>query len=175
VSINSIKEQIEAGLSVLIGQPIRYLRRADLMLGIDFGDNVPCKQKTEPKKGEVIMKPKFAIHIHCSWRILNDDCIYLGHGDLFGRILGHFRIHDDDADFDDVPFDPTSKDLNELFAAREVRVTLVEANDLGDFKIFLDDNYCLEVFVDATGNEESWRLLTMDDDSDHFIVFDEED
>ena len=48
---------------------------------------------------------------------------------------------------------------------------LNEANELGDIKIDMEQGFCLEIFVDAEGDTESWRFFEINTKESHFIIF----
>ena len=164
MSTNKTKEIIEGKLSALEGKQIRQLRRAALMLGVDFGYDVKCEHEIEYL---------YSVHIHSSWRLLKDSQIIFGQSALFSKMSG-FRWCDDNNDetIDTFSFTSISEELNETFDANSIRVINIEANDLGDLKILMENGFCLEIFVDSIGDTESWRFFKNDDDSEHFVVFD---
>lgn len=176
MSNNRNKELIENKLKVLIGERVRQFRRAALMFGIGFGEDVEYKHIAGPKRGSISFLPKFALHIHSSWRLLKNNNICLGQSDLFNHMDGNFKLYiDDDESINDVAFTKVSGELNELLELETIRVTKVEANDLGDLKVYMEKGYCLELFVDSSENNESWRFFRNDDDSGHFVVFEEDE
>jgi hypothetical protein len=143
------------------------------MLGVDFGDDVEYKEIVGANRGEISIVSRFAIHIHSSWRLLKNGSICLGQSDFFNRIVGEFKRYEDDKSMQNFTFPRVSKKLNKLFKNKVIKVIKIEANKFGDLKIYMENDYCLEVFVDATGCNESWRFFRSDDDSEHFIVFDQ--
>ena len=179
MSINSIKRYIENELSVLIGEEIKKLRRVVSMVGVDFGDDIEKVMNDEiqssSEQAEINKSSKFSLHIHSSWRILKDSEICVGHSDLFNRDIGGFKIYEyNDKSVANVEFTKISRGLNEIFETETIRVIQVEANELGDLKIYMEDNYCLEIFVDAFEDVESWRFFRNDKDSDHIVIFSED-
>ena len=44
-------------------------------------------------------------------------------------------------------------------------------NDYGDLKIDIGDNYILEIFIDTSEEEECWRILKMESDEKHYVVY----
>jgi len=172
---DSIKSQIEKELSVLVGTRIRQIRRAALMIGISFGDDIEHTYATGPRQGEVELLPKYVMHIHSSWRLIKNDDICLAQSEMFNRIIdGCFKIYkyEDEVAIDSVPFIEISKELNKAFETKVIRVTKVEANELGDLRIHMEEGYYLELFVDSVGNIESWRFFSNESET-HFVIFDE--
>jgi hypothetical protein len=173
MSQNSISEIIENELSVLIGEQIIQFRRVALMLGADFSNGAEVEQRKDSKRDEMNTGPRYTLHVHSSWRLLKDGDICLGQSDLFNRELSGFKSCEQAGEaVDNVEFARISKKLNETFANTTVRVVNVEATELGDLKIYMEDRYCLELFVDSAGDAESWRFFRNDDSSGHFVIFD---
>ena len=170
--INSIKETIENNLSILVGERVRRLRRAALMLGIDFGEDVEFKSPTGPEQSKISIVPKYALHIHSSWRLLKDNDICLGHSDLFSRMSGFKYQENSEEAIDSIEFFRVSEDLTKEFEAKAIKVTRIEASELGDLIIYMEQEYSLEIFVDAEGDTESWRFLKRTEKENHFVVFD---
>ena len=169
--INSIKKYIENNLSILKGKKIRQLRRMALMIGVDFGEDIEYKNSDN----QIETKICFSLHIHSSWRLLKNGEICVGQSDLFNRDIGGFMTYEcDDKSIANVEFTRISRKLNEIFKTEEIKVTEVEANELGDLKIYMENNYRLEIFVDAFEDAESWRFFRTDNDSKHIVIFSED-
>jgi len=176
MSNNRVKELIEDKMKVLIGERVRQFRRAALMFGVDFGEDVEYKHMAGPRRGKVSIFPKFALHIHSSWRLLKEGKIYLGQNDLFNHMDGNFKLYIDDEESNhDVEFVRITEKLNELFELESVVVTRIEANELGDLRVYMEKDYRLELFVDSNENNESWRFFRNDDDSEYLVVFEEDE
>ena len=121
------------------------------------------------------MKPKYSLHVHTSWRLYEGGDIRLSQGAMFANKHG-FRWHEDNREtIEELPFAGISRELNELFETEAIHVTKIEANEQGDLKLYLERDYCLEVFVDSIGDTESWRFFEANGENGHFVVFDEED
>lgn len=171
----SIKEQIEKELCKLIGKKIKGFGRAALMLIANYGE-IPNPSEAECKEKDISSK-LYAIHAHSSWRLLKDDDIILAQSEMFNRVIdGCFKIYEyeDEEAQNNVPFIKISDELNAIFESEIIRVTKIEANELGDLKVFMEKGYCLEIFVDSIGNIESWRFFA-DGDTKHFVVFEDEE
>lgn len=50
-------------------------------------------------------------------------------------------------------------------------VTSCSMNDYGDLKIDIGNNYILEIFIDTSEEEECWRILKMESDEKHYVVY----
>jgi len=176
MSIDTVKNQVENELSKLIGERIRLFRRAAFMLNVCFGSDVAHRSLTGARQNiNISTEPRFNLHIHSSWRLLQDDEICLGQSDMFNRMAGFKTTEKDDMMYvEDAVFDEFSKELNQNFEMKRINIIKVEANELGDLKICMEDNYCLEVFVDTCGNNESWRFFDINEEKEHFVVFEED-
>ena len=185
--INNTKKQIENRLSVLMGKRILQLRRAALMLGVDFGYDLKQENGHDfsiitvnenhfhgkegvTEKRVIQTMPIYSLHIHSAWRLLKNGAVYLGHSDFFARGVGSFKKYPDDETADDVEFTRLSEDLNKVFKVDTMRVIMVEASETGDLKVHMENDYCLELFIDSSGDNESWRFFKTDDDFPHFVV-----
>jgi len=168
------KEQIEKKLSVLIGERIRQFRRAALMLGVDIGEDVDYVYASGLQKGKKVLKPMFSLHIQASWRLLKGSGICLAQSAMFSSMNGFRWVEDSEIAEVDSPFKQISSELNETFQASSITVTRVDVSDYGDLKLYMGNEYCLEVFVDSVGATESWRFFEVNSD-EHLVVFDDSD
>ena len=172
---DSIKKQIEIALSVLVGQKFNYIGRGADMLDIGFGNDVEYISSINSERH---LASCFALHAHSSWRLLKDGDIFVGQNDFFNHMSG-FRICEDNHDvlyIEKDTFSEISEELNKTLKEKDIMVTKIEATELGDLKVYMEDDYCLELFVDASGNNESWRSFSyVENDSPHFVVFEEEE
>ena len=173
MSTNSIKGLIENELSILKGERIRQLRQGALMLGVDFGEDVEYTYATGPKRGEISVKPRYALHIHTSWRLLKDEDICLSQSAMFTNVNGFRWCEDTKEGMERLLFAEVSKKLNEIFEAETIYVLKIEANEQGDLIICMENDYRLEVFVDSIGDTESWRFFETNGDKS-LVIFDED-
>ena len=166
--MKSIKQQIEDRLSILIGERLNYLGRAANMLDIGFGDDV----EHITLRGEKHEVSRFVMHVQTSWRLIKGQEIVLGSYDFYtprnDLTIDEFY----DTEFGNSLFDETSKKMNDSIVDNPIQITGIEANDMGDAVIFMNNEHRLEIFVNASGDVESWRFFRMDDHSEHFVVFD---
>ena len=44
-------------------------------------------------------------------------------------------------------------------------------NSVGDLKIDFSNGYVLEIFIDTSEEEECWRILKMESDEKHYVVY----
>ena len=164
ISNRSVKGQIEITLSILVGHKFNYIGRAANMLDVGFGDDVEYISSVNPEKR---MVSRFALHVHSSWRILKDGAICLGQSDFFNHMSGFKTCEENN----DAIYDELNKTLKETM----IKVTRIEATEIGDLKIHMEEDYCLELFVDVCGNRESWRFFEMNNENAHFVIFDEDE
>jgi len=174
MSNENIKELIENELSALVGKRIRQFRRAALMLGVDIGEDVEFKYTVGAKRGEVTTRSKYVLHIHAPWRLFKDCDICLSQSAMFTNMNGFRWCEDNEETIDSFPFARISRDINELFEIETINITKIEANEQGDLKLYMENDYCLEIFVDSIGDTESWRFFeTIGDRS--LVIFDDGD
>ena len=69
-------------------------------------------------------------------------------------------------------FDKKTKELNEFLSSTPIKVRSIAANDIGDLYILMDKNIKLEVIVNSSEPNESWRFF--ETNGEHGIVVFEE-
>jgi hypothetical protein len=166
-----VKSDITTELSELIGERLNYIGRAANMLDIGFGEDV----EYTTIKGEKRTVSRLVLHVQSSWRIIKEDVIVLAFNDFFVPKDGVSYAVFEENSFGNSQFDEESEKLNEVIKSNLIKVTKICADELGDITIFMDNKYRLEVFVDVSGIEESWRFFEMDSEKSHFVVFEKED
>jgi hypothetical protein len=172
---NNMKKQIENRMSVLIGKRARMVRRAALMLGVDFGEDIEYEHIVGINRGKINKTPEYSLHVHTAWRLLKNGIICLSQCSFFDSANGFRWLKEQNETTDSSPFSRLSNEFNERLTTEAVIVTGIEATELGDLKINMGNKYCLEIFVDSIENIESWRFFRNDHDSQHLVVHDQED
>lgn len=163
-----IKEQIEAELRILIGQPLTDGGRA-LLQWFAFG---PPHTIIDPH-GDQQQIGEYTLHIQCPWRITSPNGVVAGSGDL-GYAAG-------DDPYADVPPSRLSRQGNNrcdermrmfLYYAHHscLVVETVHADNIGSLRIFFNAGYTLEVFPNDSLKEEYWRFCKPYIDNQHFLV-----
>jgi hypothetical protein len=101
---------------------------------------------------------QFALHIQCSWRIVQPGRVIVASGDLYYTPDGHAP----GPDFDWEPRGANRRDVNldHLFSDdQQLVVRDVKLECAGFLRIMFANNVCLEVFPDSSLDQEQWRLF----------------
>ena len=167
---NGFSDLIMTTLFPLMNQKLNYLGRAASMLDMGFGDDVECISFIN---GDKRIVSRFALHVQSSWRIIKQNSIVLAQKDFFEPKdeLSYEEFQKES--FGNSQFDARSEIFNVSFRKEPLYISQIFANDFGDVTIHFGSNYHLEVFVDVSGNQESWRFFEPGSDLPHFIVFEE--
>ena len=167
----ALREEIERGLAPLIGRPLWDAGRAGAMLWLQLGERRtrPDDQLGRRELGE------FALHVSCPWRLVGPDGMVAASGDLFTPA-------DPTADPVDFEWDAPGANwcdvrLHAFIAATAdspLAVSSVSADDLGSLRVFLGEEFVLDVFPDSSHaahvESEFWRLLQPGTGSPHLVV-----
>ena len=138
----------------LVGKSVCKIGRAAAMCWIHFGRAVEIESR-----GRKRIVGEFALDLDCPWRIRNSSGgIELGSADIFAPASGHVL----DVDFNwDVQgnnlFDEKAKLL--FPEGSQIMVTFAELSSSYDLTITFSNGLCLESFVNASSQEECWRLF----------------
>lgn len=163
-----IKEQIEAELRVLIGQPLTDIGRTVLQW---FAFGLPHAIVTAQGYPQEVSA--YALHVQCPWRIIGPYGIVVGSSDL-SYAAG-------DEPYADLPPWKLAR-YGENRCDERVRMFLyhtrhhplfvedIHADDVGSLRICFSAGYALEVFPNDTLEEEYWRFFRPDMDERHFLV-----
>lgn len=169
MSINSIRETIYSTLSVLIGKKLNYIGRAAEMLDIGFGDDVEYMDLN----GEMRMVARFVMHIQTPWRLAKNSELILGSYDFYVSKPGITTEEFESEMFGNSMFDSIADELNSQVRLKPITIEQIYSNDMGDVTLLFDDDTQFEVFINSSIEMEFWRFFKMDDNSEHFVVFDE--
>ena len=166
---NGISDEIITALLPLKGQKLNYISRAANMLDIGFGNSMKYISSSNNEH----VAACFAIHVQSSWRFVKDKKIVLAFNDFYiPKDNIAFDVFEE-KQFGNSQFDIRSDKINNIIKNLQIKVINIIANNLGDITIFFENGFSLEIFVDVSGMKESWRFFRMDDDLEHFVVFDE--
>ena len=153
-------------LLILTGQKLNQVSRAGTMINLGFGEFVKSKvaYKTEEGKYETreVLTPKYALHIDCSFRVTCGDKIMLSKYDIFQPSSEH-KYDADEENFEwDINganrFDESAK-IHFSESKLKFYVKKISINKFGDLKITLSNDFYIELFIDASENEECWRFF----------------
>ncbi len=114
---------------------------------------------------------KYILNIQCHFRVLKNEMLVLGSNEMyvprtdFGGSYDEFKW--------DIPgenlYDEIRDSLMQEFIDKEVFVQKIMANCFGDLKIYLSEDYVIEVFNNSCC-EESWRFFDNEELHPHLVV-----
>ena len=150
-----MKDEIQRALAPLVGRALSSPLRAANMLALRVGD-------------------EHELHIFCPWRIVVDDQIVAGSGDLY-------TPRDPEAELETFDWEAEGTTwwdyrLEELFAERHAPPVIerVTVDSLGGFRFACSGSTILEVFPSSSTaphvETEHWRLLRPASQDAHFVV-----
>lgn len=130
----------------LVGLELRGSKRALDMEMFRFGPDVAWRDP----RGNVRTLARFALHIQCAWRIVASGALVVASSDQAPNALtssGRNR------------FAFRSARLALYLQSAERHVTATRVNETGDLIAQFSDGSSLEVFVDRSTADESYRLI----------------
>lgn len=176
---------ITKALSSLNGEQLQTVMRAGSMADIGFGNYI---DKTVNRRNEqnilvptVVHVPKFALHIDGRFRITCGDEIIVAKNDMFNPSSKKESEPNFDWDVwatdEDDGWDVRGNNRydeicshyfsDELF---EFTVKKVIVSKWGDLKLEFENGFVLEIFVDASKNEECWRFFVANNLNSHIVI-----
>jgi hypothetical protein len=158
--------ETEIALRQLHKLPLLSIGAASTLLWIHFGQETTVTNR----RGGTKTVGTWAIHIQCPWRIVSQQGIFTGSGDLWEpAVLGNDgRDELFDANKDTRRFDVQIKRF--LSDAQGALVKKIAVDDSGGFRLFLERSYVIEVFPICSQEIECWRLFQPGKSEDHFGV-----
>ena len=157
-----MKNEIEAALSVLIGQWLSSSARVADIETFLFGGTPG--------------HPASALQVRCPWRLTAAGTIVVGYDDVRypksnpSAEPPGFRWDAEGANRRDERLESFFDDHR----SNPPAVTSLEADDLGSLRLTLDQNVRLELFpddsLDDVTDSERWRFFQPDTDGPHFLV-----
>jgi hypothetical protein len=163
-----MKARIETATSVLIGKTLWRCTRAADMACFQFGQ----RRKVLDRNGKEKEVGDWALHVECTWRIVQGDRVVVGRQDLYYPAeYDEDKPYPEDFDWDR---DPNNHDklLGSFFEdeTRKLVVREVEVGAAGNIHIILGSGFSLEVFPSDSLSGEHWRLFEPDRNGPHFVV-----
>lgn len=166
-----MQAEVAVALTPLLGLPIWAAGRAGDLAWFQLGDRrtVPGDEGAEREVGT------YTLHVACPWRLVDQERLLVGSGDLLTPA-------DPDAEIEDFDWDVPGANwldvrLDELwsgFAAAPPIIQGVEPDPYGGFALHLSGGLRLEAFPNSTPTghvaTEFWRLLRPGTDAPHFVV-----
>ena len=160
------RSRIEEVLSSLKGLAISSCPRQALdMVMFELGDRII----TTDYKGHSVEVGKYALHITCPWRLVDQATIIVGSDDMCippGEQRGCNEPHSAGPS----RFGQRATLWFEQYNGRGPIVASVRADVFGGFNLGLSQDQALEVFpADSFTDDERWRLFATDDQR-NFVV-----
>ena len=118
---------------------------------------------------------EFALQVSCPWRLVGPDGMVVASGDLFtpadpAADPANFEWDQPGANWWDVRLQA----FIDATAESALAVTSVSADELGSLRIFLGEEFVLDVFPDSSHaahvESEFWRLLQPGSGAPHIVV-----
>ena len=173
--LQTVREQIEQRLSVLLGLPLWAMGRAADLEWFHFGG----QREVVNRRGEKKAVGDWALHVQCPWRIVHMGKILVASADLYYP-AGIHRF--DDLELADEGgwawdrngprrLDERTAALQQLLDTDPPTVEGVQADAVGSLRISFSGGYMLELFPNGTlDDQEHWRFFEPYRDKRHFVV-----
>lgn len=167
-----IKEIIEHSLRPIIGMPLWSIGRAGNLEWFAFGVHRHVVNNAT-KDGNPKIVSDYALHVQCSWRILDLEGIFVASRDRFYP-AGDDPYKDLEEFEWDIPgvnrCDERVSKLLQEWATYPMIVNAVDVDFVGGLKITFNNGYKLDVFPDLSVEAEYWRFFKPYVDEEHFVV-----
>lgn len=117
----------------------------------------------------------YTLHVSCPWRLVGPEALVVASGDLFTPAdpladLADFDWEAPGANWCDVRLQA----FITATADAPLAVSAVSADELGSLRLFLGDEFVLDIFPDSSPaahvESEFWRLLQPGSGAPHFVV-----
>lgn len=157
--------------SVLEGLDLVKLGRAADMLWMSIGEPLVI---TSRRNGQKRIVNRFAFHIQCPWRLLQNRSILLGSSDIY-EPKNIALASDPDWNWDVFTgeqsiFNETAHKLNDSLLPLTVIDITVFNN--GDLRITFNKDIVFELFIPGSKEREYWRFIDFEKEF-HHVVFQE--
>lgn len=166
----TMQEEVESTLRVLIGKPFRDSGRSSDLQWFEFGSDVTTVSK---RNGETKTEGEYVIDTESAWHIAEPNGIFVGSRDRLYP-AGEDPYKDLlEFDWDRPGVNRCDEKIQKFFEERKNKplfVQSVEANNWGGVKIYLSENYIIEIFPDDSLGGEDWRFFEPSKSSRHFVV-----
>ena len=142
-----MKQQIEAALRPLIGQPLSNMWRP-IWQTFEFGEQRPFINS----KGKAVTRADYALDVHspCTWRIIGPEGLIAGSGDYdqydpeTGEKVPAFNFDEPDM----TPRDRRASAFFNLLADAPPIVETIEVDEIGGIRFQLTEGYVVEIIPD---------------------------
>ncbi|MED3863220.1 hypothetical protein [Priestia megaterium] len=164
-----MKEEIKLQLESLVGSKLNNIGRASNLFWIELGERLSAI-----RRGRTIELSEYALNIHCSWRITNENKIVVASGDIYSP-HSDWNVDIEDFDWDVQGNNKFDEKIEYLMRSIQEPLTVekIDSDEIGGLTIFLSKGFRLHVFPDISGDDECsefWRFFTRGKDSFHFVV-----
>jgi hypothetical protein len=166
-----MKAEVGAALMPLLGLPIWSTGRAGDLVWFQIRERrtVPSSDGSPREVGT------YAIHVSCPWRLINQDRLLVGSGDLLTPADPEAEIETFDWDVPGANWlDVRLAEVWSGFKASPPSVQGLEPDEYGGFALRLTGGMRVEVFPNSTPTghvaTEFWRLLQPAMEVPHFVV-----
>lgn len=168
---DSLKGEIERALAPLLGRAVWGAGRDRASLWLQLGERI--ERRVEPDTARDV--GEYSLHVSCAWRLVGPEGIHVASGDMFTPA-------DREGDPEDFDWDTPGASWCDVRLAQFIDATAdspravsgVSADELGSVRLFLGDDFVLDVFPDSSHADhvesEFWRLLHPADGSPHVVV-----
>ena len=164
--------QINDEVKILIGKKVLEFGRAADLLWIALDGLIDFKSILD---GKISKKPKYALHVMCPWRLVQDNKIVLAAHDMYWPPNAGDSLDDFDWNAQgNNRFDVRACEINDIMEEKAVTISAADVSELGDLTIQMTDGFCLQVLVCNSMRKEYWRMLDFVGDR-HIVVFEAED
>jgi hypothetical protein len=162
-----MEAEINRALSPLAGKRLWGFRRAADLAVFHFG-----ARRVVSDRGSLLEVGDYALHLQCAWRIVRDETVLVGSGDVY---YPPESVNGERAESFDWDRGPNLRDLRLSALFEETQqgflVSRAQAENAGSFEISFELGLALQVFPDDSVQEhEHWRLFVPDSDKPHFVV-----
>jgi len=164
-----MRDKINSQLGGLVGKKLRCSGRASNLFWLEFGEMITITRRDKTEQ-----TAEYSLHIQCSWRITQQNTILTASRDFYSPNSECFEV-DENFDWDIVGNNRFDERIKSFLHAVQNRLIVekIDSDEIGGLKVFLSDNYVLEVFPDSSQDDEYsefWRFFTRKDDIPHFVV-----
>jgi hypothetical protein len=167
-----MKKIIEEALHPIIGMPLWSIGRAGNLEWFAFGEQRRVIDNAT-KDGEPKIVSDYALHVQCSWRILDLKRVFVASRDRFYPAGDDPYKAIDDFEWDMPGVNRCDERISKLlleWATNPMIVSAIEADFVGGLKISFDNGYILDIFPDLSLEAELWRFFKPYIDEEHFVV-----
>ena len=153
----TLGDLLEQQLSVLVGEPFRYIGRASDLVWLGFGPLESAPPRPDPDRRVA----HYALHVQCPLRLDIESRAAVGSWDIWeqpdapGRTPEDFEWDVQGANL----FDVQAAELNEMLSRDVPTVIRVRADSQGSLTVDMTNELCLRVFPSVSYRQENWRFF----------------